>query len=718
MKSIDTEKLNYISDEHWRNFIVNLKRDFIVFLFFIVFFTLYRFVLFFIFSDKNIIQYSPNDLAQVLYIGFRFDLIPSTIIAIISFVPNLLILIFSWGYIIFQRYFRKNGNEIANQACNNECCTSACSTLCTFIRNSVINIACPITLFLAMANLFFFQEYKSQFNHWVLGMVYDDQIAIFKTLWQDSPVIWFLIALIIGSWCMIKSLKWLTKRVTIQNTAPTHKFYRFAIVTLLIILIIGGLRGGYRNRPMQIQDIDKTQDTFLNQIIPNYYKCLQSAIVRHLKTSDSKKLPYFIPDKNILRASEITFGKQCESISDCLKTKTSTAGIIPKPRHIFLLVLESYDLWPFLEPYSQLGLVNYGTKFANKGLFYTNFISAGHGTTSTISAILSGLPQTDLPLTWQNQMSKTVPTSLAETFKTLGYKTKFFYSGYLTWQNIGTFTSNQGFDEIIGANKINPNFPFGDWGVPDGDTFNYLYENTLTEQVPTFNVVLSLSYHRPFKIDIAKEGYKPGNTSKVFDKLKLSHDTDTAFGHLWYEDKVMGEFIEKMEKKYPDSLFIITGDHWSRQELKENRGNIKYRNAVPLIIYNKKLFKHKLKSEKLKTAGDSLDIAPTIVELIAPKNFEYSTYGKSLLNDVKTRRGKNVKKAQKSSLEPFGAGGVNNAIVTNDFWFEIDNLSDIYFVEENKNTPVPEERLKNLLKRSNARRAIAWWQVMRGDKLK
>jgi CTP synthase len=40
---------------------------------------------------------------------------------------------------------------------------------------------------------------------------------------------------------------------------------------------------------------------------------------------------------------------------------------------------------------------------------------------------------------------------LFETFKRLGYRTRLFYGGYLSWQRFGIFARDQGADEVYGV---------------------------------------------------------------------------------------------------------------------------------------------------------------------------------------------------------------------------------------------------------------------------
>ena len=84
-----------------------------------------------------------------------------------------------------------------------------------------------------------------------------------------------------------------------------------------------------------------------------------------------------------------------------------------------------------------------------------------------------------------------------------------------------------------------------------------------------------------------------------------------------------------MQTVEPESLFVIVGDHADRFNTDKNPSTYE-RYCVPLIIFgcgvNQNFFAEN-------AAGSQIDILPTIIELIAPKGFEYFSVGKSLIEN-------------------------------------------------------------------------------------
>ncbi|MDR1145633.1 MAG: sulfatase-like hydrolase/transferase, partial [Verrucomicrobiales bacterium] len=163
--------------------------------------------------------------------------------------------------------------------------------------------------------------------------------------------------------------------------------------------------------------------------------------------------------------------------------------------------------------------------------------------------------------------------------------------------------------------------------VPDGVLFDDLAART--GDAPTFTLVLTTSYHPPYSLDVERLGVAidavPAALSGVYDgRVPLRE-----FAHLRYADRELGRFVAQVERAHPDSLFAITGDHWSRRFLNQHPSLYESR-AVPLVLYGP-LTLGGAAGER-RTPGSHLDIAPTLVNLVAESGFTYHTFGHDLLS--------------------------------------------------------------------------------------
>ena len=145
--------------------------------------------------------------------------------------------------------------------------------------------------------------------------------------------------------------------------------------------------------------------------------------------------------------------------------------------------------------------------------------------------------------------------------------------------------------------------------------------------------------------------------------------------------------------KYPDSLFVIVGDHGDRYNI-DKTPSMYERYGIPFIVTGRGIHKGILLPD---SAGSQIDIVPTIMELIAPKGFSYMSLGSSLTTT--NRRGVNygfwitrtaIGKADTVPLEPESLTGSGSA------------------------PAIDETGMQDYI---NAIRSISWWRAKYGPVL-
>ncbi|HSS27493.1 MAG TPA: hypothetical protein VLL50_06030 [Usitatibacter sp.] len=61
-----------------------------------------------------------------------------------------------------------------------------------------------------------------------------------------------------------------------------------------------------------------------------------------------------------------------------------------------------------------------------------------------------------------------------------------------------------------------------DWGIEDEDLFRFVAEHTGPE--PSFNLIMSSSYHPPYSVDLEKKGFDPNRLKSDPLGAQLSAD--------------------------------------------------------------------------------------------------------------------------------------------------------------------------------------------------
>ena len=370
-----------------------------------------------------------------------------------------------------------------------------------------------------------------------------------------------------------------------------------------------------------------TNDTFLNESILDDYQAIYRAYANQMRMEACNGLSFSA--QNVRDLAKSLTNKDGGNDLSIYLAKEATGAKIEKPKHIFVIVSESYANWPLLDKYSDLHIADNMKKIIAKDdtIYTSHMLPSGSSTVGALMTMVTGMANSNLYLTTMPEaLANPYITATAPQMKNLGYETSFWYAGPATWENIQEFTLAQGFDNFYSRGNIDPNATGSVWGADDEYLYDAIFKQ-IDDNKMTFSVILNTSNHSPFNIDLEKEGF---DASKVIeglpDKEKNNQELIKELGHFWYADKMASDFINKVKAKYPDSLFIFVGDHADRYNI-DKVPTMYERYSVPLIITGKGIQKDLLPEDM---AGSQIDIMPTVIDLIAPEGFTYYSVGKSL----------------------------------------------------------------------------------------
>lgn len=481
-----------------------------------------------------------------------------------------------------------------------------------------------ISTLICLISINYYKEFNDQFNNFVFLSLDDDKEAVLKTIIETYNPIENILLLILISAVGIFLFKYFEKGNRIYGVLKKIqcKIPQLLFLIILLYLTVSCLRGTLTHPPVMRKWAAISRDPFLNKTIINPYRSLKYAYEDYKKLNDiAGDNPYVKDIKSLY--SEAT-------VSEVINKKAKGA-IIEKPKQIFLVIMESYDQWPLMDEYSSFGLSDNLQRIANKGTHFVNFLPSFNATFYAYGTITAGIPYNGVNISRIGTMSDTYVTSIFQQFKELGYKTKMFYGGFLSWENIGQFTSHMGCDEIYSGIDAGGKSESGAWGIEDEKLFDLVLDHVDTEEY-SFNVILTSSYHAPYSVDVKSRGFKYTDREqfpaeiKKYDDGRMSMD---EIGHLWYGDWAIGRFMDVAESKYKDGLYAFTGDHFGRRFI-NHTPNLYECSAVPFILYGKDI-----PAERNLTPGSHIDIAPTLIELIAPKEFNYYSFGMSMFSEGK-----------------------------------------------------------------------------------
>ena len=310
---------------------------------------------------------------------------------------------------------------------------------------------------------------------------------------------------------------------------------------------------------------------------------------------------------------------------------------ITKPKHIFFIVGESIPQWSLDETHKSLnvctGLWNF--KEQSHTVQIPNFLPAGNVSRPSIVSLMSGIYDAGLEINERESFWKgAFPTSFAHQMKQLGYQTIYWYGGNASYGNFNHFGKAQGFDKVESASIFcGPDAPKTWVGVYDHVFLENIEQQIKSIDEPTFHFIYTTSNHGPYKMEDSLLDYNPEKVMPdVGEDLRSNKTRNKELATYRYSDKAIFNFVKSMKDAYPDSLFVVTGDHSNLFGSLNNTSLIHRDYTLRDTFCTVGLLQHpELDNTMIATQkGTHMSLMPTIIEAIAPKGFEYYSITPSL----------------------------------------------------------------------------------------
>ncbi len=585
-----------------KRFFDGIQRDARLFLFVLILLEIYRGLFIFFMSNYMSEESGAAQIVTAMFTGLRLSLKTAGAVTLISFV-----------FVTISGFTSR-------------------------LRLGIGILASMIFSMLFMLRFPYYRAFQGTFGLEVVQGFHDDIFSIIVMLIQEYGIIWrFLIALILTLICIAVLSRLLlikTFKLPEQKLNSKKKIAGFSAGLVVVIFLFGlfvRFGGSFTyGGGINWENAGVTNDNFLNECILDDAQALYRARTM-ANRMEAGEISGVDADKIFESAQIIAVNKEIteKNLAPYLERRAKGERI-KKPQHIFIILGETFMQWPLLGKYDEL-LIAEGIKslIAEENCYYSrNFMPNGDFTSTAITGLVTGLPDVNIKINYQSRTyDKLYITSMAPLFRELGYKVDFWYGGMPSWDSIAKMSLAQGFDNFYGYPDFNAPKQTT-WGTKDENLFNALLAH-LEEESPTVHLIMTTTNHPPYNLDLAAEGFNVNAEIEALKKFPNVADVDNLaveLGHYWYMDEVITNFIHVASEKYPESLFIVTGDHAVRCD-PSTHPTIFEHQSVPFVMYGAGITKEILPPDAV---GDHISIVPTIIELIAPKDFAYYSIAPSL----------------------------------------------------------------------------------------
>ena len=411
-----------------------------------------------------------------------------------------------------------------------------------FSINKFFSVLCVcLVTVLSVCNLKIYNEWGVQLTVRALGYaLYPKEMLAFVS---NKELLFLLLLIAVSVYIGIKIYLRICSNFSVLIESTKLKILYISITPLLLII---GARGGLQLAPINESSSYYSNIQFNNHAATNNIWFLAHSIEDAAKTKNS--FSYM----NISTASTIKnklFNTSSSNNQNILKNN--------RP-NIVLIILESWTADIFEPLGGETNVTPHFNEFIKESLLFTQMYGSGSRTEQGLISILSGFPaQPNHSIITNPGKAEQLP-SLNYDLEKLGYHSSFYYGGEIEFANMKSYLLNTHFKKIIDKHNFKSEQLNSKWGAHDEYVLSKQLADLKTEQHPFFSVILTLSTHEPFEVNIQT----PFNGKEETELFKKA---------AYYTDDCLFKYFNEAKKQnwYNNTLFILVADHGHR--LPKNR---------------------------------------------------------------------------------------------------------------------------------------------------
>ncbi|WP_260923595.1 LTA synthase family protein [Aliarcobacter butzleri] len=582
--------------------------------------SIFRLVFFLYYSELNSFSGYYLDILKAMFLGFRVDL---TVIGYLQIIPTITLVIF---------YYLKK--ERVNKF------------LDSFLIYYIFICYFIVTILLC-ADFGFYSYFKDHINVLFFGLFEDDTKALMQTFWENYNVLYILGIFFI----YLIMLFFLIKNIFSKKSKEISSFFGlknpwliFLIFLVINFLMIRGTLGMY---PLGKMIPNVSTNDYINKMSQNGVRAFITAY-GHKKEFSSRSYDLIKEtgfEKNIKEAFKIHKNGQDIDENNLLNNITySTKKVDNEDYNVVIIMVESFGM-PILKYQSkEFDIMGNLKKHFDEDILFTNIISEGDGTISSLESLLLNIPYRPnaFPFSQSTYKQTRFDYTPAFLYDKAGYETTFIYGGDLTWRDLGNFVKFQGYKNVEGKQDIFNSLEitkskdeyFHPWGIFDEYLYKHILEKLENSKQKEFIVALSTNNHPPYNVPndyISKSLiYSENLKNHITGDFNLAQQRFKSYA---YALDSLGKFLDEFKQsRFKDNtIIVITADNNTVEGIMKYDDNPTFTSKnIPIYFYLPKKLKDKLDINTT-VAGSQKDIFPTLYNLTLDSR-NYISIGSNLFD--------------------------------------------------------------------------------------
>ncbi len=486
-----------------------------------------------------------SELFEAFWIGARLDL---SILAYVAALPTLVYLV-AW---ISKRESWVKGSTL-------------------FLRLYLFFMFALLSLLL-VTDLGFYSYFSEHITIMIFGIIDDDTKALFEIARKNYNLP--LIAAMTLLWL------WLLKRFAFRSIRPVTStavplfqglFFVFAVTA---VFLVG--RGSLGLFPLAKDIPDISSDPLINALPQNGAYAAIDAYKQYTRSKQGrydliKTMGYKGRIKEAF-ALHVNHDVHEPLLENLVKTTPQNPQLEAHPPHVVVVMVESFGA-PILKHQSpQFDIMGRLKRHFGEDTLFTRFISAANGTIVSLEPLLLGIAARPESTSFgqSNYLGTPFVQAVARTYQNAGYETHFVYGGDLSWRNVGSFMSRQGFEHQEGKGAISAALNLSganiahDWGLFDQYAYDFVLKTLKEATKPQFIFLLTTNNHPPYTIPSDYHG--PSLEIDANLKAQITGDFELAQKRLHdyqYALDMAGRFMDGVKDSplAQNTVVAITADN-------------------------------------------------------------------------------------------------------------------------------------------------------------
>jgi len=460
-----------------------------------------------------------------------------------------------------------------------------------------------LAFMLTAANVVYYHKFYQHITTKALEWFHEPAI-VFGMIFQE-PRYWFMIIpaglIVFGFYRLLKKI------FASYHPAPVPVKKKLLWNFFILFLIFTGIRGRLNHAPFHLEDANRFNNNFLNELILNPVFVFEKSLELHFKNKSFDL--HFMPLNRAIAFVQKSFGVE-KPVNKNPVSRIVRHDSVPDRKNVVIILMESMAAWKM----AYFGNRENRTPFLDSlflhSMAFTNMYSNGIHTSAGIYGVHFSYPEIFEKHPLRGTPVKTYK-ALPQTLKAHHYHTVFFIPHNKAFDNLGFFLSQNAFDRIFYEKDYPKDSIRNIWGVDDHFLFNFVLDkldSISTTGKPFLASILTIADHSPF--------YLPDFIKGPTERIRATRFADWA----------IADFMHKASRKpwFKNTIFVLVADHGEGHKRKYPVP-LTY-NHIPAMIYYQGV-----KPQIIDKMAGQIDLFPTLMHIL---NISYvnNTFGIDLLD--------------------------------------------------------------------------------------